>query len=117
MACLRGSSSESDGMAFLKTRGGKLMRLPDASPYACDVCQKRRDDDVNHWWVLTTELESADGKPLKALDEPEVYFVVLHPWSDRLATIPGAAHACGQDHAHLLVSRFMDHGNFADKAA
>jgi hypothetical protein len=75
------------------------MRLPD-SPYACDVCEKRRDSDVNHWWVLTP-FENAGATNC-----------ILRPYSDEAALVEGAAHACGQAHAQILVARFMNHGTF-----
>jgi hypothetical protein len=72
------------------------MKIENAVPWGCNVCQKRRDSDVNHWWILFL------GSP----------GILLAPYDDALAGRPEAAHACGQDHALVLVTRYMTQGNF-----
>jgi hypothetical protein len=86
---------------YFQKGGGFNMQLPN-SPYACDVCEKRRDSDVNHWWVLTLHYEGAEG-----LAE-----LLIAPYTDEYAKRRNAAHACGQAHAQILVARFMAHGSF-----
>ena len=73
------------------------------SPYVCDVCEKRRDSDVNHWFVL---LRSTGAGPSLA----------IYTWSQAAASTLGAAHACGQEHMQTLVARWANHDSFEDRA-
>ena len=71
----------------------------DAAPYRCGVCPKRRDSDVNHWFVLVPDV--AQGKRQ----------VLVTEWHAALADAEGAEYACGQEHAAVLISRWLINGS------
>lgn len=68
-------------------------------PYACKVCKIRRDNDVNHWFVLARTNE----------------VLAIMKWNESVAAQPGAEHACGQDHAQILFSRWLATGSFEER--
>lgn len=71
------------------------MSLQPAS-FTCDVCGKRRDNDVNHWWMLMTAVEG----------------IAIRHWSKSADEYD--AHACGQACAVVLLTRWMEAGDFTD---
>jgi ribosomal protein L37AE/L43A len=77
--------------------------------YQCDNCGKDRDDDTNHWFVLMKEVA-----PL-AHDERD-YGLIIRRWDENFAEVRDAKHACGQDCAMQMASRFLATGNFERKA-
>jgi hypothetical protein len=85
-------------------------------PYICDVCQKRRDSDVNHWFVLRVAYaQSGQSQGTELLDIPAPY-LEIRSWERNAAESEGAAHACGQEHLQVLIARWLDHRSFEDRA-
>ena len=74
------------------------------SPYVCDVCKKRRDSDVNHWFVLMLLRSTGAGPSL-----------AIYTWVSSAPDTLGAAHACGREHMQVLVARWANHGSFEDR--
>lgn len=57
--------------------------------YICDVCNKRRDTDVNHWITMSAEHGTLTVERLSFADGIHTH------------------HACGFDHATILFARWM----------
>lgn len=74
------------------------------SPYECNVCKKRRDGDVNHWFVLQRCVWAG---------ATQADCIEISRWGESQAQ-KGEAHACGQEDAQILIARWMSHGNFEE---
>jgi hypothetical protein len=73
-----------------------------ANPWKCDAssCGTLRANDTNHWMIVGVHV--GDGGPE----------IVISRWSETLAGLPGAKHACGIDcglkvTAQLIVEKFF----------
>lgn len=65
------------------------------SDYSCDVCQKRRGQDSNRWWLVT---EFSDG-------------VLVNPWAvvaEGTREKREMKHACGETCCLQLVRQLME---------
>ncbi len=62
----------------------------DLKPLRCSACEKLREADTNHWWVIR---QRADGT------------IHLLPWNAVLARRPGAVLACGLNCVLKLAGR------------
>jgi hypothetical protein len=85
--------------------------------FSCDVCGKRRDNDVNKWIVihLVDDEDFGIREPLGGFGLGNA--ITVGHWTDKAAkaTLAFPAHACGQEHALILVSRWLAHGTFDEE--
>ncbi len=95
--------------------------------YICDNCEKRRDQDSNHWHVLFSlpvmvhradvlsinpaNLTEAD---LKAAFNTKraVIGVTIAPWNEEVAKQENVRHVCGMECGFALLARRLSTGNF-----
>lgn len=71
------------------------------APYTCSVCPKTRDKDSNRWILLNV---APTG------------LLCIKKWDDRDAAVDGTEHACGEECAHKLFSRFLATGTLKETA-
>lgn len=75
------------------------MTILNRPEYLCDVCTKTRSSDANRWWLLLVT------------DFGDAPMLTMTKWNDVTAANKGVHHACGEQHALELVSRFMATGS------
>lgn len=72
--------------------------------FTCNICDKARSNDTNHWWIIIEEAESwANG---------DRTYIRIERWNDLRASSPKYKHACGEEHAQRLVARWLSTGMF-----
>lgn len=73
-----------------------MTKIIQSSPYACNICKKRRDNDTNHWFVFIPLVITGGQKGISVSE-----------WSEAYAAAEGAGHACGHQDAQALFARWL----------
>ena len=63
-------------------------------PFKCSVCNTRRSNDVNHWW-LVWEIQGRHDA------------LVVMPWCNAAALDEGKEHLCGQTCVLTFYERWL----------
>lgn len=71
----------------------------DSYPFSCDGCGKRRENDVNRWWLIWEFTHPTLGIPVLA----------VIAWNEEIA-LGAVCHTCGQACAQKLVERWLTTG-------
>jgi hypothetical protein len=77
-----------------------------SNSYRCDNCDKSREKDANHWLLLRTG--------------PLGIFACIRKWDQEgqeVAERTNTVHACGQECAFAMLTRFLATGSFKRASA
>lgn len=70
-----------------------------STPYKCDYCERLKGE-TNHWWLAVHNSAPRWARnPDKGL--------LLLPWDEEGAKLPGVKHICSEQCASKALSRFM----------
>lgn len=86
-------------------------------PYKCNLCEKLRERDTNHWWLLFDRWMLPEDHPRNG-DAAVLHLkgLMVVRWHEPLVDLC-VVHACGMECALKLAERYMTTGSFDPPSA